>query len=164
MRSEGFETWYRREHPRVLAACLALAPDADLARESTDEALTVALERWPSVQEMRCRGGWVQTVGLNKMRRALRRRRLERLLPVGRAVKSEPVVLADEELWAMVRSLPRRQQNAVMLRYVADLTELDIAEVMGVSRGTVASTLHDARRRLRHVINDPLIAEEALDG
>lgn len=70
MRSEGFETWYRREHPRVLAACLALAPDADLARESTDEALTVALERWPSVQEMRCPGGWVQTVGLNKMRRA----------------------------------------------------------------------------------------------
>ena len=34
------------------------------------------------------------------------------------------------------------------LRYVADLTERQVAEVMGISRGTVASTLSDARRRL----------------
>jgi RNA polymerase sigma-70 factor (ECF subfamily) len=34
------------------------------------------------------------------------------------------------------------------LRYVADLTEAQVAEVMGVARGTVASTLSDARRRL----------------
>ena len=47
-----------------------------------------------------------------------------------------------------MRSLPDRQRMAVVLRYLADLTEPDIATIMGVSRGTVASTLADARRSL----------------
>ena len=35
-----------------------------------------------------------------------------------------------------------------MLRYVADLSEADIAEALQVSRGTVASNLSDARKAL----------------
>lgn len=54
----------------------------------------------------------------------------------------------DARLWAEVRALPERQRQMVVLRYVADLAEGDIAGVLGVSRGTVASTLSDARRRL----------------
>ena len=43
---------------------------------------------------------------------------------------------------------PVRQRTAVVLRYVADMTESDIAEAMGITRGTVSSTLADARRRM----------------
>jgi len=46
------------------------------------------------------------------------------------------------------------------LRYVADLSEREIADVMGVTRGTVASTLSDARRSLADVLTEPEIGEE----
>jgi RNA polymerase sigma-70 factor (ECF subfamily) len=41
---------------------------------------------------------------------------------------------------------------AVALRYLADLPEAEIATVMGVSRGTVASTLSSARRHLARLL------------
>ena len=57
------------------------------------------------------------------------------------------VIEIDPDLWAAVGSLPPRARAAVSLRYIGDLTERQVAEVLGVSPGTVAS-LHQARRRL----------------
>lgn len=54
----------------------------------------------------------------------------------------------DDELWSAVRSLPERQRLAIALRYVADLTEAEVAEAMGVRPGTVAATLSKARTQL----------------
>jgi RNA polymerase sigma-70 factor (ECF subfamily) len=53
-----------------------------------------------------------------------------------------------------VAKLPDRQRTAVVLRYVADLPEADIAAAMKVSRGTVASTLSDARKALARHLSD----------
>ena len=41
------------------------------------------------------------------------------------------------ELWLMVRELPARQALAVSLRHIGQLTEQEVADVMGVKRGTV---------------------------
>jgi RNA polymerase sigma-70 factor, ECF subfamily len=54
---EDFERWYRREHPRVLATCVALTGDLDAAGDATDEAFSRALERWPVVGAMVSPGG-----------------------------------------------------------------------------------------------------------
>jgi DNA-directed RNA polymerase specialized sigma24 family protein len=43
----------------------------------------------------------------------------------------------------------------VVLRYVADLTEAQIATAMGVSRSTVSSTLRDAHRALAERLGEP---------
>src|SRR5947209_12532420 len=91
--------------------------------------------------------GWTYRVPANVVRRTERRRGIERrLLP--RLASRDVVYSPEGEVWDAVRSLPARQRLAVVLRYVADLAESDIAEVMGVTRGTVASTLSDARRVL----------------
>ncbi len=58
-------------------------------------------------------------------------------------------------MWAAVAALPEKQQRAVVLRYVADLPEAAIAAALGVSRGTVASNLSDARRALAAALGDP---------
>jgi DNA-directed RNA polymerase specialized sigma24 family protein len=63
-------------------------------------------------------------------------------------------------VWDVVRALPDRQRMAVVLRYVADLAEDDIAVAMGVTRGTVASTLAAARRSLAALLAEPDVAEE----
>jgi DNA-directed RNA polymerase specialized sigma24 family protein len=74
----------------------------------------------------------------------------------------EPV---DTDLWAAVKGLTERQRTVVALRYVADLKERDIAEVLGISRSTVSTTLRDAHARLAGVLatDAPSHAEEEND-
>ena len=163
---EGFEQWYEREHPRVLTACAALAGDLDEAREATDEAFARALERWPSVAGMVSPGGWVQVVALNRLRRNLRRRNHEGhlLIKTMRAASLAAPPVPDPDLWVAVAALPNRQRAAIVLRYVHDLPEAAIAEVMGISRGTVGSTLATARAALQRRLNRPLAEDTALSN
>jgi RNA polymerase sigma-70 factor, ECF subfamily len=162
---QEFAAWYEREHSRVLASCYALAGDADVAREATDEAFVRALERWKHVQAMEAPGGWVQVVALNQLRRRLRRRDLEaRFLRLHRADELFSGPPPDAELWMLVGRLPARQQTAVVLRYVHDLPEATVAELMGVARGTVASTLSAAHASLRRAAGEPTTSEETIRG
>ena len=55
---------------------------------------------------------------------------------------------ATERFTELVAPLPERMREVVVLRHVADLTEPMIADVLGISRGTVSSTLRDAHARL----------------
>lgn len=161
---EEFAAWYEREHSRVLAACYALAGDADAAREATDEGFVRALERWKHVQTMAAPGGWVQVVALNQLRRRLRRRSLEARLVGSRRIERAASPPPDAELWMLVSRLPARQQTAVVLRYVHDLPEATVAELMGVARGTVASTLSAAHASLRRAVGEPELNEEPIRG
>jgi RNA polymerase sigma-70 factor (sigma-E family) len=52
-------------------------------------------------------------------------------------------------LWPHVASLPARQRAVVVLRYYEDLTEQQIADILGCSPGTVKSTASDALKALR---------------
>jgi RNA polymerase sigma-70 factor (ECF subfamily) len=102
-------------------------------------------------------GGWVYLVALNVVRRRMRRAALEQ-----RRIELPPEVaqVVDHEIWAVVRQLPERQRVAVVLRYLLDLPESEVAAAMGISRGTVASALAAARRRLAAW----LTVEETSDG
>ena len=55
----------------------------------------------------------------------------------------------DVDVQRAVQSLPRRMRLAVELHYFVGLSVIETAAVMGTSEGTVKSTLHDARERLR---------------
>lgn len=157
--ARDFEHWYVGEHARLFASLLVLSGDRELAAEATDEALSRALQHWERVREMDSPGGWTYQVALNVVRRTARRRTLERR--VLRRLSSHADAPAPAgEVWDVVRALPERQRMAVVLRYVADLAENDIATAMGVTRGTVASTLADARRALAGLLAEPDVAEE----
>ena len=52
-------------------------------------------------------------------------------------------------LWPHVKSLPPRQRAVIVLRYYEDLSEQEIADVLGCSRGNVKSTAHHALKALR---------------
>jgi len=159
-----FERWYSRERPRVYASVLVLCGDPDAARDATDEAFVRALERWRRVSQMASPGAWVQTVAMNQVRRVKRRRALELVRLRRRAAAPVEVSTGpDGWIWDVVRRLPHRQRVAVVLRFVADLPEAEIAQVMGISRGTVASTLAAARARLAlELAAEP--AAEDVDG
>jgi DNA-directed RNA polymerase specialized sigma24 family protein len=154
-----FDEWYADQRPRVYVSLLALSGDADLAAEATDEAFTRAVAQWRRERTMDSPGGCSQRVALNVLRRRMRRRRFERrALP--RLVGRDHEMMPTGDVWDLVRALPERQRVAVVLRYVADLTEPDIAIAMGIARGTVASTLAAARARLAGVLIDDDVEEE----
>ncbi|GAC1591932.1 MAG: hypothetical protein NVS3B21_10970 [Acidimicrobiales bacterium] len=151
---EEFDPWYEGEHSKVLGACAALSGDRDSAQEATDEAFARAFERWDTVSTMSSPGAWVHTVALNCLRRSLRRKAREDLLHRKRQNPPFEAPVPRPEVWAAVRTLPERQRLAVVLRYVADLSENDVGLVMGVSRGTVASTLSAARTSLALLLGE----------
>jgi DNA-directed RNA polymerase specialized sigma24 family protein len=72
---------------------------------------------------------------------------------LGRARPAEVVPPADSEramvLWEAVRSLPPRQRAVLVLRYQEDLTEVEVARLLGLPVGTVKSASHRALGRLR---------------
>lgn len=140
-----FESWYLREHPKVVAALTWVAGDPHVAADATDEAFARAYANWRKVATMSSPGGWVYRVALNVVRRRMRRSALEqrKLEP-----PAEVTQVVDREIWAVVQQLPERQRVAVVLRYLLDLPEQEVATAMGISRGTVASTLAAARKRL----------------
>lgn len=144
-----FDAWYLHAAPRVLASVTLAVGDRWLAEDATAEAFARALERWHQVRDMTSPHAWVYTVALNQVRTTARRRGLERrFLRRQREDVAHPAPAPDVALWDAVAQLPPRMRTVVALRYVADLPETRIAEILGISRGTVASTLHDARHRL----------------
>ena len=145
-----FTTFYADEAPRLVRAVALAVGDPALAEDAVAEAFARAWARWPQVSTHDSPAAWVMRVALNESNSRFRRRRVERRKAhvVARpeaAVDPEP---DDDTVWVAVAALPRRERRLVALRYVADLTQPEIAEALGLPPGTVASGLHRARHRL----------------
>ena len=153
----AFEEWYRAIPPRLVASLSVAFGDLDLASECADEAVVRSYERWPRVAAMASPQGWTYRVAFNVARRRLRRRRLED--GAAARARSPGGSSAADELWLPVADLPERQRAAVVLRHVAHLREHEIAEVMGITRGGVSSTLRAAYRTLRIDLSEPAAEE-----
>lgn len=67
---------------------------------------------------------------------------------------SEAHLEDQDELWQQVLRLPQRQRACLVLRYYEDLTQMEIAEVLGCSTGTVKSQTSKALARLRRELDD----------
>jgi RNA polymerase sigma-70 factor (ECF subfamily) len=154
----SFSEWYQQEHARLSATVVLVTGDVDSAADAVAEAFARALERWARVSVMSSPAGWTYRVALNFARRTARRSAMEHRL-LARAPKPCDVPAPAGELWGLVATLSRRQREVVVLRYIADFHENEIADVLGVSRSTVSSTLADAHRRL-----GALLDEEEVDN
>lgn len=111
-------------------------------------------------------GAWSRVIGADSPTAYLRRtltntylsqrrpkvRRAEVLTDDLEAPATQTTMSGPEDrmvLWPHVRSLPPRQRAVVVLRYYEDLSEQQIAEVLGCSTGNVKSTAHRALQSLR---------------
>ncbi len=136
--------------PLVRLAVLLLA-DQGAAEEVVQDAYVRLHQSWRRLREPDKALAYLRTSVVNAARSALRRRGvaeryLDRAVPLPDAPSAEAGalgVLEQERMIAALAQLPGRQREALVLRYYADLSEAEIAEVMGVSRGAVKS--HTAR-------------------
>lgn len=152
--SVEFEDWYPEAHSRVLATLVLVVGDVDIAADATDEAFCRALARWRSVSEMAVPVGWTIRVAINVARRRARRAGIEARL-LRRAVPPAVVPAPAGEAWEALRHLPERQRQVLVLRYVADLGEAEIAKALGVSRSSISSSLTAARRNAAPLLCEP---------
>ena len=146
-----FSSWYQGYYPKLLATLTVVATDPELAADATAEAFTRALEKWDTVSTMTSPEGWTYRVGLNVVRRRMRRASLERRL-LRRPEPTMPVEL-DPEVWQAVKELSSRQREAIALRYLVGMSEAEVADALGVAIGTASATLSTARSRLASLLS-----------
>jgi RNA polymerase sigma factor (sigma-70 family) len=78
------------------------------------------------------------------------------------ALVLEDAIVDRDEVWHALHELPPRQRTALVLRFYEQLSEREIAEVMGVTPGTVKSTASRGLDNLRRILggNDAAAARE----
>ncbi len=162
-RGEDFDAYFRELYPRACRAARRVTGDEGFAEDAALEALTRAFVRWPTLRALPYRDAWVLRVAINEALGQLRRRgRGSTRLPSTRSDTPdslEDVLTTRLALAAALRQLPRRQREAIELRYLADLSEDDTAAALGVSNGAVKSHLHRAAKSLRLVLDKDLLQE-----
>jgi RNA polymerase sigma-70 factor (ECF subfamily) len=140
----GFEALYEREFASVYRAAFLLCGDRSTAEDAAQEAFARALVRWRRLEGQPWAAGWVMTTAMNAARRAMRKRPPPTVEP--------PSTSTDHDGRLDVRDaigrLPARQQEAVALHYLLDLSVSDTAAAMGVTGGTVKAHLSRAREAL----------------
>ncbi|MFJ2092664.1 RNA polymerase sigma factor [Streptomyces sp. NPDC087901] len=155
----GLEEVFRDEWGRVLAALVGYLGDFDRAEDATQEAFTIAAERWPTSGVPDRPGAWLVTTARN---RAIDRIRRERtlaekihLLPAPEAVMDEfdDTLIKDERLELIFTcchpALPPEGQVALTLRALGGLETAEIARAFVVSEETMKRRLSRAKAKIR---------------
>jgi RNA polymerase sigma-70 factor (ECF subfamily) len=158
--ARDLECLFRAHYVGLLRLAAVLTGDAALAEDLTQEAF-VRLgrqRRWPDS------GGelpYLRRTIVNLSHGHFRRRAIARRKDVaerddsGDLTGPAGVARARQQTIAeAVRRLPHRQRECVVLRYYADLSDTAIALALGISSGSVKSSLSRARSALAKQLED----------
>jgi len=141
------------EHRPWLPRRLALVVGDDTeAEDLTQQALLRALERWP-LPAGHDVARWLAVVGMRLAIDEQRRRRRWGFLPI-RDTDQSWAMTTDPDLWRALNDLDRRTRAALVMTVLDGYSQDEVAEILGVPRGTVASWLARGRARLRVVLED----------
>jgi len=158
---ESFEAAYRELFPRAASLAYRLLGERTAAEDVAAEALARTYAHWRKVSRLSYRDAWVLRVATNLAIDAGRRRRPP--IALQDALDVQEAATVRLALVVALQSLPRRQREAVALRYLSDLREQDVATALGVSASTANTHLRRGldtlRRRLRDGFGDMEIAD-----
>jgi len=161
--SEEFEEFVAGALPRLLRFAHLLTGSGAEAEDLVQTALARSWRAWRSgrIEDPQA---FVRKVMIN--RHATWRRRGGRETVVANvpdratAVEETKRIENRDAMCRALLTLPPRQRTVIVLRYYEDLSELEIADLMGISPGTVKS---QAARALRHLAATLTTAEPATD-
>jgi RNA polymerase sigma-70 factor (sigma-E family) len=141
--------------------------DQDEAEDLVQECLLKVARRWPRIRRMEQPRAYARRVLVNlaldgARDRAKRRRELEPEAPLSlTAADPLPALEVRAELLQALGQLRERQRAVLVLRYFNDLTEAQVAEVLGCSPGTVKSSASRGLARLREALQPVPLHEGA---
>lgn len=157
---DEFDRFVAESVDGLLRAAYLIVWDVAEAEDLVQECFLRLARRWPRVRAMEHRGAYARRVLVNLALDASGpRRRAQSELgggrerfaqhPDDRAVLPFGRVEAGTDLVRALGALAPRQRATLVLRYFEDLSEAQVADVMGCSVGTVKSTTARALERLR---------------
>ncbi len=153
-----FEGLYHAHRLALVRLAVLLVDDRASAEDVVQDAFAALHAHWSRLQDPAKALAYLRTSVVNGSRSVLRRRRTARAYvpphePPGDSPEAE-IVLAEEqrETLAAVRQLSERQRQVLVLRYWSDLSEAEIADTLGLSRGTVKSTASRALDNLQRIL------------
>ncbi|RBQ17889.1 SigE family RNA polymerase sigma factor [Spongiactinospora rosea] len=148
-----FEQFVRARGGALYRYGFVLTGNAHDAADLVQEALLRLDGAWPRVRKKDDPEGYVRTTMARLHISWWRRRRREDLMAtVPEAAYHDgdlDRVSGDSVLWNELRALPRKQRTVLVLRYYQDMSDAEIAAMLGVSAGTVRSQASRALSKLR---------------
>jgi RNA polymerase sigma-70 factor, ECF subfamily len=143
-----FADFYRAEFTSALALAMALTVSVADAEELVQDVFADAHRRWARVSRYDKPAAWVRRAIVNRSV-SLKRRWLTR----ERAGLAQPgrseIDARDNDLWAVVRSLPARQAQMVALVYVDGMSVAEAAALLKLAPSTASTHLNRAKERLQ---------------
>ncbi|HZN14554.1 MAG TPA: sigma-70 family RNA polymerase sigma factor [Acidimicrobiales bacterium] len=146
-RNEDFEAVYAEIFPRAATLAYRLLGNRTAAEDVAAEALARAYARWHKIAKLPHRDGWILRVATNLAIDATRRR--IPAVTVQEPLDATEAAIVRLALVNALRSLPRRQRQAVALRYLSGFRETEVAETLGISAGTASAHLRRGLDGLR---------------
>jgi RNA polymerase sigma-70 factor (sigma-E family) len=152
------EDLYRQHRMRFVRLAILLVDDPATAEDVVQEAFAGLHRNWGGLRDAAAALAYLRTAVVNGSRSVLRRRKTARDYTPPHSVNArsaESLAMLTAEHQAVVRALsrlPDRQREVLVLRYYGGLSEAEIAEATGISRGTVKSTASRALDALQKAL------------
>lgn len=157
---DALDELYERYKTMAYSIAYRITNDATLAEDVVQDAFLALQRRWSAVDPAAA-AGYLRTSVVNGVRSLHRRRAVARRHLHAVRTEDEPpadaaLLLTEDqrEVVAALRTLPRRQREVLVLRYWSELSEAEIADVLGVARGTVKSSASRALASLQKALGD----------
>ena len=150
---------YRDHRMRMIRLAILLVDDPLTAEDVVQEAFAGLHRHWSGLRDEAAAVAYLRTAVVNGSRSVLRRRRTARdYVPPHQvnARSAESLAMLSAEHQAVVdalATLPPRQREVLVLRYYGGLSESEIADATGISRGTVKSTASRAMDTVARAMN-----------
>ena len=144
---ERWQELYDHAFPQVYRALVAATFDPDRALDGLHDAFEEGIRHPPS--EDRNLEGWLYRVALRKTRRSLFRKARETTMPERASEDPATRTLRRLEVGELLALLTERQRAIVVAHYYLGLSQEEIAEALGIRRGTVSATVSQSLARMR---------------
>jgi RNA polymerase sigma-70 factor (sigma-E family) len=149
----GFREYVTARSRSLLRTAYLLTGNRADAEDLVQAALAKTYLAWDRIEDRAALDGYVRRAMVNTHISWWRRRKLEEYptdeVPDQAVADHSGASDLQETLRRAVDRLPQRMRAAVVLRYFEDMTEAEVAAVLGVSLGTVKSTVSRAVAKLR---------------
>jgi RNA polymerase sigma-70 factor (sigma-E family) len=151
---DSFDDFVSRRHAALLRFAHVLCGDPHTAADLVQDALVRAGMAWHRILRQEDPEAYLRRTIVNLNLNRWRRTRRERLVDAVPDTGRDDAPSHDDAVWVALAKLPRSQRTVLVLRFYEDMSQAQIADVLGCSVGTVKSNTSRAMDNLRTLLED----------
>jgi RNA polymerase sigma-70 factor (ECF subfamily) len=150
--ASGIEALFRLHWPRAHRAAYLVVHDTAAAEDIAQEAFLAAIRNLDRFDRHRPFGPWLHRIVVNRAIDWARARQLRGEAELVDAVAAPEPASLDDSLLGALAALPPDHRAVIVLRHLLEYTPGEIAELLGVPRGTVNSRLRRGLDSLKETV------------